>query len=150
MAMVGSEIVDPWSNSQLNSNKIKFREKEMDGEETRTEIIKILEAALIKYATKENWSKSESTGDLDQFGLRGEGFETALEALEKCKELLEEFTSRNSEKSLAAQQKQIMDQIYAQKEQEEIKEKISNDQLSQWMKASTTKLPYPDEKMSPF
>lgn len=56
-------------------------------------IIKILVDTLKKYADKTNWNESP-TGESDQFGVKGDGFEIAQEALEEVYKLIEEENNK--------------------------------------------------------
>lgn len=86
----------------------------MDQDHLRIAVIEILEEALKKYAQKENWSKSHSSGDNDQFALRGNGFETAQEAIDKCIEIVEDWKSKNQNDSGKSDEKKMMNQMYNQ------------------------------------
>lgn len=84
----------------------------MDQDHLRIAVIEILEEALKKYAQKENWSKSPSSGDNDQFALRGNGFETAQEAIDKCIEIVEDWKSKNQNDNGKSDEKKMMNGMY--------------------------------------
>lgn len=60
----------------------------------RDEIIKVLVDALRKYSEKSNWSRTQE--DFDRFGLRGDGFETAQQALEEAYRIIKEENEKQS------------------------------------------------------